>query len=176
MEKVSAQVLGEVLGISGRMVRTLRSSGVLKGENVNKTWMFDLPKSVQAFVAYQISLNSMNETEKSKLDAEARLKTAKAITAELEAAELQGKMHRSEDVEAVFNDLVYTVRNALIALPGRLAVDVTGAKTSAEAAVIIRREVNNVLTALSEYKYDPADYEKRVRERRKWTEKDEEPD
>ncbi|MBQ2361997.1 MAG: hypothetical protein II287_00115, partial [Bacteroidaceae bacterium] len=49
--------------------------------------------------------------------------------------ELEGKMHRSEDVEAVMTDLVYTIRSMLMALPGRLAVDVVSTKTAAVSPV-----------------------------------------
>ena len=77
-------------------------------------------------------------------------------------------MHRSEDVAAMTEDLIYTVRGSLMALPGRLAVDVTSAQTAAEAADIIRAEVFKVMQELSQYRYDPQKYEERVRDRMKW--------
>ena len=113
------------------------------------------------------------EKEQQKLAAEVRIKEARADYAELELAELQGKMHRSEDVEAMTQQLVFTIRGMLVALPGRLAVDVAGVSDAAEASVLIRREVNAVLDELSNFKYDPAAYEKLVNERQKWTDTDE---
>ena len=83
---------------------------------------------------------------------------------------LQGKMHRSDDVEAIMTDLVYTIRSMIIALPGRLAVDVAEAKTASEASEIIRKECHILLNELSNYKYDPAEYAKRVRDREGWQE------
>ena len=106
--------------------------------------------------------------EKVKQTAEATLKHSKAKIAKLEAEELEGKMHRSEDVEAMTADLLYAVRGALIALPGRLAVDVAQAQTAAEASEVIRQEVNKVLKEISQYKYDPLKYEERVRKRMDW--------
>ena len=47
-------------------------------------------------------------------------------------------MHRSEDVAAMTEDLVYAIRGALMALPGRLAVDVCDVKTPAEVSEVIR--------------------------------------
>lgn len=88
----------------------------------------------------------------------------------LEANELKGKMHRSEDVEAITQDMVYAIRGALIALPGRLAVDTANAKTAAETADIIRREVHAIMNELANYQYDPAKYEERVRKRKEWDE------
>lgn len=78
-------------------------------------------------------------------------------------------MHRSEDVEAVMTDLVYTIRSMLMALPGRLAVDVVSAKTAAEASEVIRAEVYKVLEELAGYKYDPEEYARRVRDREGWS-------
>ena len=83
----------------------------------------------------------------------------------MEVEELQGKRHRSEDVAAMTEDLIYTIRGALLALPGRLAVDTSTAKSPNEAAEIIRKEVHAVMQDLSEYRYDPKKYEERVRAR-----------
>ena len=77
-------------------------------------------------------------------------------------------MHRSEDVAAMTEDLIYTIRGSLMALPGRLAVDVTAVQTAAEAADIIRTEVFMLMQELSQYRYDPQKYEERVRDRMKW--------
>ncbi len=108
------------------------------------------------------------EKELEKFNAEVRIKRAKAKIAELEADEIQGIMHRSEDVAAMTEDLIYTVRGSLMALPGRLAVDVSNAQTAAEASEIIRREVFKLMEELSMYQYDPQKYEERVRSRMKW--------
>ena len=87
----------------------------------------------------------------------------------LQLNELEGKMHRSEDVEAVMTDLVYAIRSMLIALPGRLAVDVSSTTSAQEASEVIKKEVYKILDELSEYKYNPEEYAKRVREREGWT-------
>ena len=71
--------------------------------------------------------------EEKLADARSEYEDAKA-----EADELQGKMHRSEDVAAMTTDLIYAIRGAMMALPGRLAVDVASANSPAEAAEIIR--------------------------------------
>ena len=92
--------------------------------------------------------------------------------AKLEAEELKGTMHRAEDVAALTEDLVYTIRGALNALPGRLAVDVAAVSTPAEASEVIRKEVSKVMRELAGYHYDPKKYEERVRERRDWSERD----
>lgn len=79
-------------------------------------------------------------------------------------------MHRSEDVEAVTNDLVYTVRSMIMALPGRLAMDVVQASNANEASALIRSECYKILNELAGYQYDPEVYQRRVRDREGWSE------
>ena len=64
----------------------------------------------------------------------------------------------------------YSIRSMLVALPGRLAVDVSSAASPAEASEIIRAEVYKILEELAGYKYDPEVYARRVRDREGWSE------
>ncbi|MCR4682274.1 MAG: hypothetical protein K5647_02965 [Clostridiales bacterium] len=107
------------------------------------------------------------DLKKKQVAAEVSLKQSKAIIAGLDVKERQGKMHRSEDVAAMTEDLIYTIRGALLSLPGRLAVDILEAGTASEASDIIRREVYAIMEELSRYEYDPAKYAEKVRERMK---------
>lgn len=112
--------------------------------------------------------SELSEEEKEKLKAESSLKKSKATIAALQALEMTGKMHRSDDVAAMTEDLVYTIRGSLLALPGRLAVDLAEMSDPAEISDHIRDEVYKVMAELSRYKYDPAKYEEKVRERLKF--------
>ena len=58
----------------------------------------------------------------------------------------------------------------IIALPGRLAVDVANVSTAAEASDLIRSEAYKILEELANYRYDPDVYARRVREREGWSE------
>ena len=110
-----------------------------------------------------------NKLETDKLHAEVDIKNAKARVAELQLAELEGTMHRAEDVEAMTNDLVFGIRSALMAIPGRLAVDTAELETPAETSARIQEEVNEVLLSLSQYQYAPEEYKKRVKDRQGWS-------
>lgn len=133
---------------------------------------FLLADSVQQYIRFlsgePVSADAV-ELELARQKADVTLKEAKAQIASMESLELQGKMHRSEDVEALTEDLIYAMRSALLALPGRLAVDVSTSGNSAEAADIIRREVHKIMLEISEYHYDPKRYKELVRERRNWS-------
>ncbi len=166
--EVSTSELACVLGITGRRIRQLSEDGQLEKQGQGR---FNLADSVQRYISFQ-SRETVDEDERkmiqAKQSAEVTLKASKAKIAKLEADELAGNMHRSEDVAAMTADLIYTIRSSLMALPGRLAVDVSAAQSPAEASEIIRKEVSLVMKELASYSYDPKKYEERVRERRSW--------
>jgi hypothetical protein len=162
-------------GKSNQWIGQLVSQGTLNKKSTPHGSLFDLLATMRAYTAMlEERLNSAEEkkadsaAEKEKQEAEISIKKAKAIITVLEAKELQGKMHRSEDVAAMTEDLIYAIRGMLLALPGRLAVDVVNTSTPAEAAEVIRKEVHKVMEEISRYEYDPKKYEERVRERRSW--------
>ena len=157
-------------GKSNQWIGQLASQGVLFKVQTARGNLFEMHDAVKAYIGYlderQASVNE-NEADlkKKQLTAEVSMKQSKALIAALDAKERQGKMHRSEDVAAMTEDLIYAIRGALLALPGRLAVDVLDAETAAEASEIIRKEVYQVMEELSGYEYDPAKYEERMRDR-----------
>lgn len=166
--EVGTTELACVLGITGRRIRQLAEDGQL--EKVSKG-RFLLCESVQRYISSttkEVENEDDRRMEKARRTAAVTLQASKAQIAKMEADELRGKMHRSEDVAAMTEDLIYTIRGSLMALPGRLAVDVTAAATPAEAAEIIRKEVHTLMRELTDYQYDPEKYEERVRERRNW--------
>ncbi len=165
-------------GKSNQWIGQLVSQGVLHKRSTPHGSLFDLADTMRAYcemlearVGPELSEQEKQRNE-ARIDADVTLKVAKAQIAKLEADELSGKMHRSEDVAAMTEDLIYTIRGSLMALPGRLAVDVAAATTPAEASEIIRQEVYAVMRELSHYQYDPQKYEERVRERKKWESQD----
>lgn len=161
-------------GKSNQWIGQLVSQGTLRKHSTAHGSLFELADTMRAYCEMLETRTGPEMSEQEQRRSEARsaadvtLKVAKAQIAKLEAEELSGKMHRSEDVAAMTEDLIYTIRGALMALPGRLAVDVCDVKTPAEASEVIRKEVYAVMGELSQYRYDPKKYEERVRERRKW--------
>ena len=175
----TTQVIAKLFGVSTRRVEQLKTEGVIKGQG--KPTKYDLLPTIQAYIKYlsdkaygREEKRANIDSEKRKLEADARIKEAKAEMNELELKELKGELHRAKDVEAIMTDHVLEVRSMLLGLPGRCATDVAAVSEPAEASNIIKREVNNILQALSEYRYDPEEYAERVRERIGWDGDDEE--
>ena len=174
---VDSKTIAALFGVTTRRVQQLTAEGIINAVKQGNANRYDLLVTIQKYIKYlsdkangREATQKDTETEGRKLEAEADLKRSKADMAALQLAELEGKMHRSEDVEAVMTDLVYTIRSMLMALPGRLAVDVVSVTTAAEASEVIRAEVHKVLEELAGYKYDPEEYARRVRDREGWSE------
>ena len=165
-------------GVSNQWVGQLTTQGTLNKMQTDHGKLYNLFDSLRGYT------DSLNEkvtktAEEKKLDkakqaAEVKFKVAKAAMAELQAKELSGKMHRSEDVQVFTQDMIDTVKNALLSLPGRLAVEVSLCDTAEECSALIKEAVRDVLAELSEYDYDPEKYEALVRERQNLDEKVEE--
>ena len=170
-ETVNGKDLARILGITAGRVSQLKTAGVL--ETTGTPPLFDLARNVQAYLAYSVD-NARGraaedaDAEKRKLAADADYKAAKARQEEIRLAELEGRMHSAEDVEAATEQLVYAVRAALLAMPGRVAVDAAG-KSASEVSETVRREACAALEGLSQYRYDPKAYAAMVRERKGWS-------
>ena len=167
------QVIAKIFGVTTRRVEQLKTEGIIKGQG--KPTKYDLLPTIQAYIKYlsdkangREKREAMAVLEEQKLKAEVETKQAKAKQVQMELKELQGKLHRAEDVEAITTDHVLFLRSMLSAMPGKLAVDCANCKTAAEASARIQQEVNFVLINLAEYRYDPEEYKKRVRDRRGW--------
>lgn len=173
-----AKVISQLFNVSVRRVQQLTQEGIIETVKTASGRKYDLIPTIQRYIKHlQDKANGREKAEKDaqnesdKLEADARLKKAKADVAELELRELQGTLHNAEDVEAVMTDHVLLLRSMILALPGRLAVDVCSAKTPAEAAEVIKVECYAMLNELAAYEYNPDEYQRRVRERRGWDER-----
>lgn len=172
----STEIMAKLFELDPRRVQQLAKEGILPAAS-QRPYKFDLLPTVKAYIRYlrdrangkEAKTADTVKAEADKLRAEADLKQSKAKIAELQLKELEGKMHRSEDVEALTNDLVYTARSMIMALPGRLAMDVVEAGSANEASALIRTECYKILDELAGYQYDPEAYRRRVRDREGWS-------
>ena len=173
---VSAADLAAVVGADDDWIRQLGDRGVLtivkrKKLNRGEGRYFNLYKSIKEYCLYKEQKEESPDDvlAKARMElADLRYKAARADKLELELAELRGQMHRSEDVDDVTSDMIVRIRGEILALPGRLAVDVAKANTAKVASAVIKREIDELLNDMAGYRYDPSEYAKRVSEREKW--------
>lgn len=161
-----------ILGKSDQWVGNLAAKGVLVKVKTPRGNLFDLAASMKGYLAWLDEQNGrdpeLEELDKKKKQLDNSIKASKAIKENFLAKEMQGEMHRSEDVQHFTEELLFTVKNGLQALIGRLSVELQGCEDS-DIPVIVKREVYGLLTQLSEFKYDSRKYQQRVNERRKKT-------
>lgn len=174
---VGSSILAKLLGKTQRTIQTYAANNILSVTNENKNLKFDLYKVIPEYLKYfekELKKNSLEAElagqEKRKAKAEADLKVNKAKMAKLELQEIEGEMHRSCDVEEMTSQLVLEVKNRLLALPGKLAIDLAKIDDPAQISAQIEKQVNDILNDLSHFEYNPNDYKKRVRERIGWKE------
>lgn len=169
---LSSNELAELFGVSARQIQRLTLDGIIEPVSNDRPYKYDLRKVCPQYCKYLESKVTdgaqrkvIADLEEEKLRAESRIKKARAEMAELQANELVGKLHRAEDVAAITTDHVLYMRSMLMAMPGKLAIDLATIQTAPEAAERVKQEVYAILTNLSNYRYDPDEYAKRVRER-----------
>lgn len=171
--------ISAMTGKSNQWIGQLCNQGSLFKKQTPHGGLFEVSETMKNYCSmlenrFEESNDEERGHEMKKRKADADLRKAKAAIAQVEANELLGKIHRSEDVAAMTEELVYTVRGALLAMPGRLAVDIVGVADASEASEIIRKEIYHVLDELSTFRYDPAKYQERVRQRRNMSAADDE--
>lgn len=175
---VGSDDIAEVFSVEPRRVQQLTKEGVISATRDGNAYKYDLIPTIKTYIKYLSDKANGREKPKKgesaemrRLEAEADLKRSKADKAALELQELEGNMHNSEDVEALFSGFTSDVKSQLLALPSRCAKDAHEAKTTAETAEVIKKEVYIILNNLSEHKYDPDKFAERVRERNGWRDK-----
>lgn len=157
--EVSTKEIAQILGVTTRWVQQLTQDGILRAVKWNR---YNLAETVQAYVAFRTAREESSDVDQARLEAELSIKRANAVVKALEAKELLSKMHRTEHVADMTEDLIYNIESKLLELPERLADDVAAASNAAEAADLIRKEVYAVMTDLSNYRYIPKKHEGRA--------------
>lgn len=176
MNTKSSREISDILCVSVRQVQRLTQDGIIEAISNERPYRYDLETVARQYCGYltekikvQDKTAEIAELEAAKLRAETELKQSRAKTAQIELEELEGKLHRAEDVEAITTDHVLFLRSMLLAMPGKLAVDLGGTHTAAEQAERVKKEVYYILRQLANYRYDPDVYKRRVMERQGWS-------
>ena len=166
-------VIARLFGKTVRRIQQLTQEGILPTEETPEGRRYDLLPTITRYIKYLEQRADKNdplksEKENKKLDAEIKFKQAKADKMQLELDELKGTMHRAEDIERLTDELVFSVRSMLLALPGRVAMDLAGINTAPEVSAYLSRHVAVLLDELATHEYNPETYAQLVREREGW--------
>ena len=156
----STQFLADMFGLSTRRVRELAETGVLHRAGRDTFPFLESYRTLNARLEDQMPDPEASRLKHDRLKAETDLKTAKATLEAAKARELERSMFPAEDVEAMTNDLISTIRAALLALPERMAGPLAQAETPAQVAASTQKIVYEVLEELSTYHFEPEEKKK----------------
>lgn len=164
-----AEAVAQFVGLTTRRIYQLTDAGILLAVETADGKRYDFNDTIRKYIKYLQGLAagkevniSEAEVKKRKTEAETKFREAKAKKAELELKEYEGTLYKAEHIKAVISDMVYAMRGAILALPGRLAIDTANAQTPAEASAIIKAEADKVLLELTNYEYDPQKFKERL--------------
>ena len=165
---LSPAALSRYLGVSDQTIRNLQKDGHIHGVPSGRSGIikYDPFDVIPEYIRYIKSLTGEEGMKGRKLTAEARLKEAQAEAAELQLDELKGRLHNSADVQFFTADLCAHIRGAVLSLPSRLAMKITGEESKAEIANIVKKECYEILNEMSNYEYDPKKYKEAARNRK----------
>lgn len=155
---VSSTVLGELLGLGDRQIRNLAAEGVLIKNSHGKYKMMESVKNyvlmLKASKAGRFIQSNMDE-DFDLSEEKAKHERLKAQITELQLLLIQGKVHKSEDVQMVMTDMLERFKSKLNAMPAKLGKKLEG-KKRVEIQNILNVEIINALEELSEY--SPEDF------------------
>ena len=173
-KEIPSSEFNKVADIGRQWFSELVKRDIIKAEKKGNTYYLDDYQGFHDYISYlRESSSSPDDLEKEKLLADIRIKKAKAAQEELALKELQGEMHRAEYVEQMTEQFMLTVRSMLMAMPGRVAVDIASMDSAEEISIYMREEVNQIFDGLADFTYDPDAYAKLVRENKGWRGTDE---
>lgn len=107
-KRVDSKTIAALFDMTPRRVQQLTKDGVIAAVKEGNANRYDLLPTIQRYIRYLTAKANGREPSKKdseiegrRLEAEADLKRSKADMAALQLKELEGTMHRSEDVVAV---------------------------------------------------------------------------
>lgn len=155
---VSAQRMGDILGVGDRMVRYLAEEGILKRNSHGKYLLVASVKNYILTLKVSKPTSAEADPDDGSLSWEgekAKHEKLKRQITDLKLQVLKGHLHKSEDVERVVNDMLAKFKSKLEAMPSKLARKLEK-KTKTQILEILQDEIRSALEELSEY--NPSDY------------------
>lgn len=146
---VSTAEISEILGLTDRRIQQLLKDGTISRIDRGK---FDLPKTIQQYIAWSgMKKEQKNEQTDDYKREKALLVRANRQKAELELQTMCREPHHSDDVKREINNMVAVFRTRTLMVPEEVAPQVAGKTELPIIQEIIKKEVYETLTELSNY-------------------------
>jgi len=124
-------------------VRQLRDEGVLCEE---RPGLYELQQTVTAYMRY------LRASSKDLNSERAGLTRIKKDIAELRLKKEKGKLHSTEDVERALTTMLMNFRTRIMAIPAKTAPDLAAMTDQADVFDRLKRETDEALDELSDYR------------------------
>ena len=150
---VSAKVLGEICGIGDRQIRNLADEGIMCKNSHGKYLLLNSLKNYIITIKVAKAGQNVESNFENVLDLDtekAQHEHVKRQIDEIKLAMIQGKAHKSEDVERVITDMFEKFRSKLQAMPAKLAKKLEG-KDRIDIQNILQSDINSALEELAAY-------------------------
>jgi phage terminase Nu1 subunit (DNA packaging protein) len=160
---ITSKDLASILGVTTRRIRQLTQEGVFPRVARGK---YVLGEAMRAYISHLQTKAKEAVVDPKDLKKElTRLRRAQADKTELEVKEYRGELHRAEDVEDVWTEMLSNFRARALAVPTKLAPQILGIEDLKEMQKALKDAVYEALQELSEY--DPDRITERARKKRR---------
>jgi len=153
-QMVKVELIASIIGLSVEQVYRITKEGIIKSEKVPgyQGRMYPFVETIKTYISHlQTKIGGRGRT----ID---RLNLSKLATEDLKRRKLQaqvllveGGAHKTEDVEAVMNDMLGSFRTRLLALPTELAPHLAKAPDEITVTGILTDAIESVCSLLAEY-------------------------
>lgn len=148
----SAGALADMLGIKATTVRHLAADGVMPRASSGRYKMRDCVHNYVAQLRMQSKAPAPVADGQPELrDMQARHEAVKFQMSELQLKLMQGRVHKSEDVERVMSSMLASLRAKLLSIPSRVAPRASQMNDTNEVMTLLQLEIYDALHELSEY-------------------------
>lgn len=149
---VTTPVIASIFGLTDRRVRQLVEEGLI--DRV-KNGSYDLAQTVKRYIMFLRASSDGKELEKDSeamyLIEKTKHEAAKREIAEIELAQIKGRMHDAVDIERVMTAMLMAFRAKMLSMPSKIAPILIAHNEIAVIQDIIQKEVHEALSELSEY-------------------------
>lgn len=150
MKLYDTKQIARFLDLSERRVRQLRDEGVISESA--RPGLYDLIETNRRYINY---LRKHNPDSADRLDynaERAKLVRAKRKSEEYELQLKESRLHSSEDIETVMTAMLINFKSRLSSIPSKLAPLLSKKNNTAEIAKLLKDQMDEALTELSDYK------------------------
>lgn len=145
---VDTKRLAEMLNLSERRVRQLKTAGII-AEYKTGSGLYDPFSAVSAYVSY---LRDKNGGDIDYNTERAKLVRAKRKAGEYELQLKEGKLHTSEDIDLIMSDMLIRFKARLMSIPAKASPKLAAETSSENIYKILKSLVDEALEELSDFK------------------------